>query len=60
MGKLEAFFNLLIAIFAMCVFAFNGIRAIGQCDIVIIGLFGALVAISAVWARWSWKDLKES
>lgn len=59
MNKLGNIFMLIVAILNVAVWAFNGIRAINYADPFCSVMFGILTIISIVWAKWSYKSLKD-
>lgn len=59
MRKLGNILMLIVAILNTAVWAFNGIRAIHYANAFCLVMFEILTIISIVWARWSYKALKD-
>lgn len=59
MRKLGNILMLIVAILNTAVWAFNGIRASFYANDFCLVMFGLLTIISIVWAKWSYKSLKD-
>lgn len=59
MNKFGNLLMLIVAILNVAVWAFNGIRASFYANDFCLVMFGILTIISIVWARWSYKALKD-